>query len=52
MEPRGDGKKGEAGRREEEEEEDGYATDDPTATSAREQEDMAREAIKRFKSLG
>ena len=29
-----------------------YATDDPTDTSAKEQEDMAKEAIKKFKSLG
>ena len=29
-----------------------YATDDPTNTSAKEQEDMAKEAIKKFKSLG
>ena len=28
-----------------------YATDDPTDTSAEEQEDMVREAIKKFKSL-
>ena len=28
-----------------------YATDDPTATSAEEQEDMAKEAIRKFKSL-
>jgi len=28
-----------------------YATDDPTNTSAKEQEDMAKEAIKKFKSL-
>jgi hypothetical protein len=28
-----------------------YATDDPTKTSAQEQEDMAKEAIKKFKSL-
>ena len=30
----------------------GYATDDPTATTAEEQEEMAKEAIKKFKSLG
>ena len=30
---------------------DRYATDDPTKTSAQEQEDMAKEAIKKFKSL-
>jgi len=29
-----------------------YATDDPTKTSAKEQEEMAKEAIKKFKSLG
>ncbi|EIJ65996.1 hypothetical protein BD31_I0125 [Candidatus Nitrosopumilus salaria BD31] len=29
-----------------------YATDDPTKTSAKEQENMAKEAIKKFKSLG
>jgi len=28
-----------------------YATEDPTKTSAEEQEDMAKEAIKKFKSL-
>ncbi len=28
-----------------------YATDDPTKTSAQEQEEMAKEAIKKFKSL-
>lgn len=28
-----------------------YATDDPTKTSASEQEEMAKEAIKKFKSL-
>ena len=28
-----------------------YATDDPTKTSAKEQEDLAKEAIKKFKSL-
>ncbi len=27
------------------------ATEDPTKTSAQEQEDMAKEAIKKFKSL-
>jgi hypothetical protein len=30
---------------------DPYATNDPTKTSAQEQEDMAKEAIKKFKSL-
>ncbi len=29
-----------------------YETDDPTDTTAKEQEEMAKEAIKRFKSLG
>jgi len=29
-----------------------YATDDPTDTSAEKQENMAKEAIKKFKSLG
>jgi hypothetical protein len=29
-----------------------YATDDPTDTSAKDQEEMAKEAIKKFKSLG
>ena len=29
-----------------------YATDDPIDTSAKEQEDMVKEAIKKFKSLG
>ena len=33
-------------------EKEAYATDDPTDTSAEEQEDMAKEAIKKFKSLG
>lgn len=28
-----------------------YATDDPTEASAKEQEDMAKEAIRKFKSL-
>lgn len=28
-----------------------YATDDPTNTSAKEQEEMAKKAIKKFKSL-
>ena len=32
-------------------ERDGYATEDPTATAAAEQEEMAKEAIKKFKSL-
>ncbi len=29
-----------------------YATDDPTDTTAQEQEDMVKEAIKKFKALG
>lgn len=29
-----------------------YATEDPTNTTAEEQENMAKEAIKKFKSLG
>ncbi len=29
-----------------------YATVDPTDTTAQEQEEMAKEAIKKFKSLG
>ena len=33
------------------EEKEAYATDDPTHTSAKKQEDMAKEAIKKFKSL-
>ncbi len=33
------------------EEKETYATDDPTKTTAQEQEDMAKEAIKKFKSL-
>ena len=28
-----------------------YVTEDPTKTTAQEQEDMAKEAIKKFKSL-
>jgi hypothetical protein len=28
-----------------------YTTEDPTETTAKEQEDMAKEAIKKFKSL-
>ena len=28
-----------------------YTTDDPTKTSAKEQEELAKEAIKKFKSL-
>jgi|TARA_B100001750_G_scaffold235946_1_gene239157 hypothetical protein len=33
------------------EEKEAYATDDPTETSAEKQEEMAKEAIKKFKSL-
>ena len=33
------------------EEQEAYATDDPTDTSAEKQEEMAKEAIKKFKSL-
>ena len=33
------------------ENEDGYATEDPTKTTASEQEDLAKEAIKKFKAL-
>ena len=32
-------------------EEEAYATEDPTDTSAEEQENMSKEAIKKFKSL-
>ena len=32
-------------------EEEPYATEDPTKTSAQQQEDMAKEAIKKFKYL-
>lgn len=32
-------------------EKEAYATEDPTNTSAEEQEKMAKEAIKKFKSL-
>lgn len=35
-----------------EEEKKAYATEDPTDTSAEEQEKMAKEAIKKFKALG
>jgi len=34
------------------EEKEAYATEDPTDTNARSQEGMAKEAIKKFKSLG
>ena len=34
------------------EEKETYTTDDPTDTSAEEREKMAKEAIKKFKSLG
>ena len=33
------------------EEKEAYATDDPTDTSAEKQEEMAKEPIKKFKSL-
>jgi len=33
------------------EEKAGYATEDPTNTDAKSQEEMAKEAIKKFKSL-
>ena len=33
------------------EKKEAYATDDPTDTSAEKQEEMAKEAIKKFKSL-
>ena len=33
------------------EEKEAYATDDPTNTSAKKQEDMAKEAIIKFKSF-
>ena len=36
----------------EKEKKETYATVDPTDTSAEEQENMAKEAIKKFKSLG
>ena len=29
-----------------------YASEDPTDTSAKDQEEMAKEAIKKFKALG
>lgn len=32
--------------------EETYATEDPTDTDAKSQEDLAKEAIKKFKSLG
>lgn len=32
-------------------EKEAYATEDPTNTSAQEQENLAKEAIKKFKSL-
>ena len=34
-----------------EEKKEAYATDDPTKADAKSQEDLAREAIKKFKSL-
>ena len=33
------------------EETEAYATDDPTSTSAKEQEELAKKAIKKFKSM-
>lgn len=36
---------------EKKEKKEAYATNDPTKTSAKEQEDMAKEAIKKFKFL-
>ena len=33
------------------EKKEAYATDDPTDTDAKSQEEMAKEAIKKFKSL-
>ena len=36
---------------EKKEEKEAYATDDPTDTDAKSQEDLAKEAIKKFKSL-
>ena len=39
-------------KKEEEEAKGDYATEDPTDTNAEEQENMAKEAIKKFKSLG
>ena len=33
-------------------EKEAYATDDPTNIDAKSQEEMAKEAIKKFKSLG
>jgi|TARA_B110000093_G_scaffold87699_1_gene94906 hypothetical protein len=32
-------------------EKEAYATEDPTDTSAKKQEEMAKEAIKKFKSM-
>jgi len=34
------------------EEKEAYAIDDPTGSTAEERENMAKEAIKKFKSLG
>ena len=34
------------------EEKEAYATDDPIDSTAKERENMAKEAIKKFKSLG
>ncbi len=33
-------------------EKEAYATEDPTDTTAKDREDMAKEAIKKFKSWG
>ena len=38
-------------KKKEEQNKEAYATDDPTNTSAKEQEEMAKEAVKKFKSL-
>ena len=38
-------------KKKEKEEKVAYATEDPTDTSAEKQEEMAKEAIKKFKSL-
>ena len=38
-------------KKEKEDTKEAYATEDPTDTSAEKQEEMAKEAIKKFKSL-
>lgn len=38
--------------KEKKKEKESYATEDPTDTDAKSQEDLAKEAIKKFKSLG